>query len=184
MSSSATRTLANTAVRFSIEANSIWIMSCRAIAEARPHGKTWFARASLATRARAIGFRAKLRPLRSERRYYGAMSVTTNHPPGLNLPRPKQPIVPVTQNVRDWWALFVNRKAYTRRSANHPKTGRHYHYQPKNKDSGQPLELDPATVRKHLAGWHPRREQPRPIRTRTRGGITTTSPRIRIVRPL
>ena len=34
-----------------------------------------------------------------------------------------------------------------------PDTGRHYHYQPKNKDSGQPLELDPATVRKHLAGW-------------------------------
>jgi len=34
-----------------------------------------------------------------------------------------------------------------------PDTGRHYHYQPKNKDSGQPLELDPATVHKHLAGW-------------------------------
>ena len=83
------------------------------------------------------------------------MSVTTNQPRGLNLPRPKPPIVPVTQeNVRDWWALFVNRKAYTRQSANpHPETGRHYHYQPKNKDSGQPLELDPATVRKHLAGW-------------------------------
>ena len=62
------------------------------------------------------------------------MSVTTNHPPGLNLPRPKPPIVPVAQeNVRDWWALFVNRKAYTRQSANsHPGTGRHYHYQPKN----------------------------------------------------
>jgi len=41
-----------------------------------------------------------------------------------------------------------------RQSANaHPDTGRHYHYQPKNKDSGQPLELDPATVRKHQAGW-------------------------------
>jgi len=74
---------------------------------------------------------------------------------GLNLPRPKPPIVQVTQeNVRDWWALFVNRKAYTRQSANpRPETGRHYHYQPKNKDSGQPLELDPATVHKHLAGW-------------------------------
>jgi hypothetical protein len=73
----------------------------------------------------------------------------------MNLPRPKPPIVPVTQeNVRDWWALLVNRKAYTRQSANpHPETSRHYHYQPKNKDSGQPLELDPPTVRKHLAGW-------------------------------
>jgi len=83
------------------------------------------------------------------------MSVTTNQPRGLNLPRPKPPIVPVTQeNVRDWWALLVNRKAYTRQSANtHPDTGRHYHYQPKNKDSGQPLELDPSTIRKHLAGW-------------------------------
>ena len=29
--------------------------------------------------------------------------------------------------------------------------GRHYHYQPKNKDSGQPLELDSPTVHKHLA---------------------------------
>ena len=83
------------------------------------------------------------------------MSINSTQPRGLNLPRPKPPIVPVTQeNVRDWWALFVNRKAYTRQSANpHPETGRHYHYQPKNKDSGQPLELDPATVRKHLAGW-------------------------------
>jgi hypothetical protein len=75
------------------------------------------------------------------------MSVTTNPPRGMNLPRPKPPIVPVPdENVRDCWALFVNRKAYTRQSANtHPDTGRHYHYQPKNKDSGQPLELDPAT---------------------------------------
>ena len=40
------------------------------------------------------------------------MSLTTNHPRGLNLPRPKPPIVPVSsENVRDWWALFVNRKA-------------------------------------------------------------------------
>ena len=72
------------------------------------------------------------------------MSVRTNQPRGLNVPRPKPPIVPVTHdNVRDWWALLVNRKAYTRQSANpHPETGRHYHYQPKNKDSGQPLELD------------------------------------------
>ncbi len=83
------------------------------------------------------------------------MSVNSIQPRGLNLPRPKPTIVPVTQeNVRDWWALFVNRKAYTRQSANpHPETGRHYHYQPKNKDTGQPLELDAATVRKHLAGW-------------------------------
>ena len=62
------------------------------------------------------------------------MSVTTTQPRRLNLPSPKPPIVPVTQeNVRDWWALFVNRKAYTRQSANpHSETGRHYHYQPKN----------------------------------------------------
>src|SRR5215469_2674387 len=51
-----------------------------------------------------------------------------------------------TENVRDWWALFVNRKAYTRRSPNpRPETRRHYHYQPENKDSGQPMELDPPT---------------------------------------
>ena len=83
------------------------------------------------------------------------MSVTTNQPRGMNLPGTKPPIVPVTHdNVRDWWALLVNRKAYTRQSANpHPETSRHYHYQPKNKDSGQPLELHPPTVRKHLAGW-------------------------------
>ena len=83
------------------------------------------------------------------------MSVTTHQPRGLNLPKPKPPIVPVSsENVRDWWALFVNRKAYTRQSANpHPETGRHYHYQPKNKDDGRPAELDPDTVRKHLAGW-------------------------------
>src|SRR6516165_10178872 len=62
------------------------------------------------------------------------MSVTANPPRGMNLPKPKPPVVPVTQeNVRDWWALFVNRKAYTRQSTNpHPDTGRHYHYQPKN----------------------------------------------------
>jgi hypothetical protein len=51
------------------------------------------------------------------------MSVTTNQPRGMNLPRTRPPIVPVTQeNVRDWWALFVDRKAYTRQSAKpHPK---------------------------------------------------------------
>ena len=83
------------------------------------------------------------------------MSLTTNQPRGLNLPKPKPPIVPVSsENVRDWWALFVNRKAYTRQSANpHPETGRHYHYQPKNKEDGKPVELDQDTVRNHLAGW-------------------------------
>jgi len=52
------------------------------------------------------------------------MSVTTNQPRRMNLPRPKPRIVPVTHdNVRDWWALLVNRKAYTRQSANpHPET--------------------------------------------------------------
>jgi hypothetical protein len=62
------------------------------------------------------------------------MSVTTYQPRGMNLPSPKPPIVPVTQqNLRDWWALFVNRKAYTQQSTNpHPDTRRHYHYQPKN----------------------------------------------------
>ena len=52
------------------------------------------------------------------------MSVTTNPPRGLNLPSPKPPIAAVTlENVRDWWALFVNRKAYTRQSTNpHPDT--------------------------------------------------------------
>jgi hypothetical protein len=88
--------------------------------------------------------------------HHSETASTSPGPRGLNLPRPKPPIVAVTQqNVRDWWARFVNRKAYTQQSANpHPDRGRHYHYQPKNnnKDSGQPLELDPATVRKHLAG--------------------------------
>ena len=38
------------------------------------------------------------------------MSLTTHQPRGLNLPKPKPPIVPVSsENVRDWWALFVNR---------------------------------------------------------------------------
>ena len=51
------------------------------------------------------------------------MSVTTNQPRGLNLPRPKPPIVPVTQeNIRDWWGLLANRKAYASQSANpHPR---------------------------------------------------------------
>ena len=65
------------------------------------------------------------------------MSLTTHQPRGLNLPKIKPPIVPVSsENVRDWWALFVNRKAYTRQSVNpHPETGRHYHYQPKDSPS-------------------------------------------------
>jgi len=41
------------------------------------------------------------------------MSVTTNPPRGMNLPRPKPPIVPVThENVSDWWVLFFKSKPY------------------------------------------------------------------------
>src|SRR5260370_471194 len=57
---SATRTLASTAARCLIGANSIWIASCRAIGEGRPLGRTWCVLQSPAIRARATAVHGNL----------------------------------------------------------------------------------------------------------------------------
>ncbi len=55
--------------------------------------------------------------------------------------------------VRDYFRLFVNRRAYTVQSTRpHPESGRHYYYRPTAKGTGQPLGLTYETLRRHLEG--------------------------------
>ena len=57
------------------------------------------------------------------------------------------------ENVRDYWRLFVNRRAYVVQSPRpHPESGRHYYFRPKAGKNGAPLSLTEAIVRQHLEG--------------------------------
>jgi hypothetical protein len=55
--------------------------------------------------------------------------------------------------AKDYFHLFVNRRAYTLQS-NQPRreSARHYYYRPKDKKTGQGLSLKPDTIRRHLEG--------------------------------
>jgi hypothetical protein len=56
-------------------------------------------------------------------------------------------------NVRNYWRLFVNRRAYVVQSLRpHPESGRHYYFRPKTGKDGEPLTLSEAIVRQHLEG--------------------------------
>src|SRR5271154_4890719 len=53
----------------------------------------------------------------------------------------------------EFYALFVNRRAYTLQSTKpHPETGRHYYYRPKGRDGGPAPALTLETIRRHLGG--------------------------------
>jgi len=53
--------------------------------------------------------------------------------------------------VRDYFRLFVNRRAYTLQSLRpHPESGRHYYYRPKAKGSEKLITLTNDTIRQHL----------------------------------
>jgi hypothetical protein len=57
------------------------------------------------------------------------------------------------QVIRDYWLLFVNRRAYTLQSNRpHRGTARHYYFRPNDKRTGAPLELNEDTIRRHLEG--------------------------------
>ncbi len=54
--------------------------------------------------------------------------------------------------VKDYFRLFVNRRAYTIQSMRpHPETGRHSYFRPTGK-GGEPQGLTHETIRKHLEG--------------------------------
>lgn len=55
--------------------------------------------------------------------------------------------------VKNYFRLFVNRRAYTVQSMKaHPETGRYYYYRPTEKLTGKLLSLSGQTIRKHLEG--------------------------------
>lgn len=57
------------------------------------------------------------------------------------------------ENVRDYWRLFVNRRAYVLQSPRpHPESGRHYYFRPKGRKDGEPMSLTDAIIRQHLEG--------------------------------
>ena len=54
--------------------------------------------------------------------------------------------------VKDYFRLFVNRRAYTMQSMRpNPETGKHYYFRPTGK-GGVPSSLTQETIRKHLEG--------------------------------
>ena len=54
--------------------------------------------------------------------------------------------------VKDYFRLFINRRAYTMQSMRpHPESGRHYYFRPTGK-GGAPPSLTNETIRKHLEG--------------------------------
>ncbi len=59
----------------------------------------------------------------------------------------------LSEIVRDYFGLFVNRRAYTVQSTRpRPESGRHYYYRPTAKGTGQPLGLTYETLRRHIEG--------------------------------
>jgi len=55
--------------------------------------------------------------------------------------------------VKNYFRLFVNRRAYTVQSMKpHPESGRYYYYRPTEKAAGKPMSANADTIRKHLEG--------------------------------
>ena len=55
--------------------------------------------------------------------------------------------------VREYFRLFVNRRAFTIQSQEpHPESGRHYYFRPKEKRTGKPISLTDRTLKQHLEG--------------------------------
>lgn len=55
--------------------------------------------------------------------------------------------------VREYFRLFVNRRAFTLQSQKpHHDSGRHYYFRPKEKGSGKPVSLTDDLLRQHLGG--------------------------------
>lgn len=55
--------------------------------------------------------------------------------------------------VKEYFDLFVNRRAYTVQSFRpHPESGRHYYYRPTERGSGAALQLNETTISHHLEG--------------------------------
>lgn len=55
--------------------------------------------------------------------------------------------------VKEYFALFVNRRAYTVQSFRpHPESGRHYYYRPSERGTGAALQLNERIVSDHLEG--------------------------------
>jgi hypothetical protein len=55
--------------------------------------------------------------------------------------------------VKEYFDLFVNRRAYTVQSSRaHPESGRHYYYRPTQRGSGADLHLTEKTIAEHLEG--------------------------------
>lgn len=62
-------------------------------------------------------------------------------------------MIPSPALVKEYFDLFVNRRAYTVQSVRpHPESGHHYYYRPMERGTGAALQLSQATVADHLEG--------------------------------
>ena len=65
----------------------------------------------------------------------------------------KLTLTATAEMARQYWQLFVNRRAYTRQSKKpHPESGRHYYFRPKAKAVDVKAALTLSTIRQHLEG--------------------------------
>jgi hypothetical protein len=55
--------------------------------------------------------------------------------------------------IREYFRLFVNRRAFTIQSKKpHPESGRHYYFRPKAKGTDKPISLTDRVLKEHLEG--------------------------------
>src|ERR1700752_2210055 len=55
--------------------------------------------------------------------------------------------------VREYFRLFVNRRAFTIQSKKpHPESDRHYYFRPKETVTGKPISLSDRVLKQHLEG--------------------------------
>jgi len=65
----------------------------------------------------------------------------------------KLTLATTAEMARQYWQLFVNRRAYVLQSREpHPESGRHYYFRPKVKGGGSPVALTVKMLRRHLEG--------------------------------
>lgn len=83
--------------------------------------------------------------------FFKLSSIARNN--GCHRKEPAVPVQALSEISRDYFGLFVNRRAYTVKwTRPDPETGRHYYHRTMAKGTGEPLGPTYETLRHHLEG--------------------------------